>query len=76
MGSIIHALQRSAQRQKVMRYSLGFAWHEEYNADIHTEAFNEEVHGERKVHKDPFEGHDIVKNRIKWLYRIVCPASR
>ena len=72
MGSILQALQRSAKREKVIRYSLGFAWHEEYNPDIHTEAWDPNVHGKRMVEKDPFEGHDIVRKRIKWLYRVVC----
>ena len=54
-----------------MGYSLGFAWDEEYNHQHHPEPYDRAVHGSKKVETDRFDDRQIVKTRIKWLFRVV-----
>lgn len=62
---------RDCVGEKYLRCSLGWAVDEYYNPNVHTEAYDKEIHGKDKVIADHWDEADIVERRMAWAFKIV-----
>ena len=66
-GAIVRILRRDSVKTTIMSHSIGFAWEEQYQAGIHSDA----IQDPSKVSRDPLDGEWVVQDRIKWLFKAV-----
>ena len=52
--------------------SIGCSWAEKYESNVHKETHNTAIHGKSKVVLDEYDDEKMVKDRIHWLFYVVC----